>query len=93
MRGTVFGARWEFTCACCGERQAPDSLAVYRPDGLLVSAEPDHPAGDADYVFLDAPRDLSTKAPEVMPRGKKASDRCDVCFQVPAANGVCGCPE
>jgi hypothetical protein len=39
------------------------------------------------------PGTRAAPAPDrVMPRGKKAADRCGTCFQVPAANGACWCP-
>jgi hypothetical protein len=33
----------------------------------------------------------STMYPRVMPTGRKASDACQRCFQIPASNGTCGC--
>jgi len=83
-----FTARWPFTCACCGVVQPEGSLAQFGSDGVLRSIDPNHTDGELDYEDAPIGAESSSKAPEVMPRGKTVRDRCDRCFIIHASGQV-----
>jgi hypothetical protein len=82
----TFEAKFAGRCGPCGQPFAEGDQVFYNDDDTLVGAEccgnPDEPRTDLSRTEPRIP---------VMPRGKTAKDRCDGCFQIPAANGVCGC--
>jgi hypothetical protein len=89
LQSTIFETQWPFKCACCDIWFNPGTLAYYDTKHQLRNGSDEHiwPDGPADdFRSISKPDNV-----EVMPRGKKASDRCDRCFQVPSNSGACGC--
>lgn len=79
-----FPANYGGRCVGCG---------VIFGSGTLV----EYDSGGAGLLVVDCcgepgePYARQAAAEPVMPRGRKLSDRCGTCFQIPASNGVCGC--
>ena len=80
-----FEAVYAFQCACCNTWYDAGTLAKYIEQDQLVNADPNH--DDTTGYEVDGPK-LSEQKIEVMPHGKKASDRCDRCFMVHATNQI-----
>lgn len=96
-----FTARFKGKCYFCGTDIEIGDKAFYpvgrehvigmmccddRADSELIYAANEH-------VPLSAEEQLLVRTIDVMPHGKTARDMCRTCFQVPAANGFCGCME
>jgi hypothetical protein len=81
-----FPATYSGRCGNCGEVFAPGTEVFYaQPDDVLTGMECCGEAEDPETVSEVTP------ASKVMPRGKTARDRCDVCFQIRSSNNTCGC--
>lgn len=82
-----FPARYAGRCGNCNELFAPDAEVFYSAEDALVAWEC---CGEQDETRPGTSE--VTPVDKVMPRGKTVRDRCGECFQIPASNGVCGCP-
>lgn len=82
----TFAAQFDGRCGPCGQPFKVGDDVFYDDDDVLVGADccgnPDEHRANIDGTV---PRI------EVMPRNKSIKDRCGICFQIPAANGICGC--
>jgi hypothetical protein len=78
-----FPASYSGECGGCREHFGPGTEIAY-VEGVLVV---DECCGTTDPILART----ATAIDPVLPRGRKVSDRCGDCFQVPASNGVCGC--
>lgn len=85
-----FPARYPGLCIPCGDSIKQGDSITNHPVAGYVHEECVHDVGNAPEMDAET-REATTSARSTMPRGKRASDRCGVCFQVPASNGVCGC--
>jgi hypothetical protein len=83
----MFQARYDSKCPACDEDifRGSDVSMVDSDRGRVTI----HTSCEQDAVLVNARE--RTDHTTVMPRGKKAADRCPVCFQVPASNDTCGC--
>lgn len=88
---TIFETKWAFKCGCCDEIFDAGTLAFYNDKHVLCNGEPDHTSAFNQQEPDAKGREPSYNLPDVMPRGKTATDRCDRCFQIPSSSGACGC--
>lgn len=94
----TFLAKYMGSCSGCGTAIFPDDEVFYLPGGENVIGN--ECCGDKTDEDLTPATSLEDGLPAmeqsiprelVMPRGRKASDRCGTCFMVPASNGSCDC--
>ena len=82
-----FQASYPGRCGC-GEPISPGDEVFY--DGEILYRE--ECCGIPEVLTrTERPASRVELLDKVMPRGATAADRCDRCFQIPSANGVCGC--
>jgi hypothetical protein len=91
-------------CGRCERKYAQGDWVFRDGEGRVIAvnccatAKDTRPASDPQPLglgdLLDAEdiegRDFVPMA-QVMPSGKSKADMCPICFQIPAANGLCGC--
>jgi hypothetical protein len=86
---SAFPARYAGRCGNCGEGLTPGDAVAYTENDVLIGQDC---CGDSDVLaVIDRTVGDMDRAERVMPRGKSVRDRCGTCWQIPAANGVCGC--
>jgi hypothetical protein len=93
----TFDARYAGSCASCSAPILPGDNVFYAPGNEAVSGLEccgDRP--DEDLVVLQraddhGDEDATVDAAKVMPHGRTARDACQLCWQIPASNGTCGC--
>ena len=78
-----FAARFAGRCGGCGELFEAGAQVFYAPPDDVLTVE--ECCGDAAQTEPRATLSEVTPADKVMPRGKTAKDRCDLCFIVHAA--------
>lgn len=86
----AFRARFSGHCDICDSEIDAGDFIVGHPEARFIHEDC---AQDADRVPQTprTGRPARDPVPDTLPRGKTAKDRCDMCFQVPASNGTCGC--
>lgn len=100
LHGVVL-AQWKGECSRCGRSYAKGDL-IFIADANLYAAV-DCCATEADYSGASS-LDLGgidleddsvglgfVPLSQVMPPRRSKADMCGSCFQIPAANGICGC--
>jgi len=88
-RQPMFKAKYDGRCPSCDEpiSQGEDVTMVDSDRGRVTVHA--HHVDDGEIHIETGPRADHTTG--TMPRGRTVSDRCGVCFQIPASNGDCGC--
>jgi hypothetical protein len=94
-----FTTRWPSRCYNCGLKIEEGERAFYVSDrdniygggccDILPLEELLRPViADSEH---EEERIHTVPVDRVMPRGRKVTDACSICFQIPSSNGGCGC--
>lgn len=83
-----FEARYPGRCAGCNRPFPKGELCRYNDADEVIAIKCCGPEAKEAEEFIDG--ELAVEIAAVMPPGKR-HPTCPRCFQIPSANGVCGC--